>query len=454
MKKLIALCLAVLMLLSLAACGGSAPASSGDAPASSETAAASSEAAAPGSDKTPVTLQCSFVETEWLDAWEKQIKPEFEKEYPWITLEAVAVGGSELEYHTAHAASNDLPPVMQTDVGGLYFQLVDEGKLLDIRSYDAAENVPQASLDAYTYHDVCYGIPQGNAYSALYLNMAILEQAGWTEAPKDWDEFIQCCRDLQEKTDTGVITVAGNPVTTTPGWMPFEAILLNAYPDELGGGKFEELSKKGELNLTDYPKAIERFDELASYMMTGSSQNGDDDVIAIMTDGQCAMAIAGNWMAASIVGGIEEYNGGDPAKARMTPIPFNDPGKTVYIASTPESAIGLAKVDDPNVAEARDIFFNWMFEPEHFKYLQNACGTFPVLTNMTSDQLVFPEAVKVFKTEADSCSPFFMTFNEYTANVLAEGLSLFDDVFSGNMDAQTAFEKLTEQLKADPFGEG
>ena len=93
-----------------------------------------------------------------------------------------------------------------------------------------------------------------------------------------------------------------------------------------------------------------------------------------------------------------------------------------------------------------------MFEPEHFKYLQNACGTFPVLTNMTEDQLVFPDAVKAFKAEADTCDTFFMTFNEFTANVLQEGLSLFDDVFSGNMDAQTAFENLTEQIKADPFG--
>lgn len=429
MKKAIALLLVVLVSMSLFANG-------------------SQEAAPSANGKTPVTLQVSIVETDWLDAWEDGMKPAFEAEYTWIKLEAVALGEEKRDYHATHAASNDLPPVMQTDVGGLYYDLVEEGILLDLSGYEAAANIPQSYKDAYTYNGVLYGLTQGAAFDALFLNMAILKEAGWDKAPANWAEFIQCCDDVVKKTGKAALTVAGAKNTTM--WMPFETIVVNVLGDKLGAGVYETQIRSGKLDIVSEPEIAKRLGQLAPYMMTGSSQNSEDDVTAIMAEGTCAMAIAGNWTASNICSAIGTATGAE-ANALMIVPPFNDAGKKVWLSATPESAFGLSKVDDPNVAEARDLFYNWLFKPENFKWIQNARGTLPVLTNMTADQVKLPDAVKVFSTATQSANTFSMSFNNVTETVNKDVQRVLGDLFSGNKGAETTVAEIQKLYAADPW---
>lgn len=444
-KRLLAFLVTVLMVISLfSACTSTTEETSADAATSEETTVAASD------EKTPVTLQVSIVETDWLDAWEDQMKPAFEAEYPWITLEAVSLGEEKRDYHTTHAAAGDLPPVMQVDVGGIYNDLVDEGMLIDLSDTEAAANIPQSYKDAYTYNGVLFGLTQGAAFDALFINMDILADAGWTEAPANWDEFIQCCKDVVDKTGKAAVTVAGAKNTTM--WMPFESILLNTIGDQIGQGAYEEQIRNGTLDIAAYPEVAERLAQLAPYMMTGSSQNSEDDVTAIMTDGSCAMAIAGNWTANNICSGIATATGSEDA-AKMVLPPFNDAGKDLWLSATPESAFGMSEVDDPNVAEARDLFFNWLFQPENFKYIQNARGTIPVLTNMTAEQTVLPEAVALFSEETKTAITFAMSFNNVTATVNGDVQIVLSDLFTGNVTATEAVASIQALYSADPLTE-
>ncbi|NLJ40734.1 MAG: carbohydrate ABC transporter substrate-binding protein [Clostridiales bacterium] len=452
-KRLVFLLVAVIMVLSFAAgCSQQAPAPQETGPATQdEKPPEDSKPADDGDkagDKNPVSLQVSIVETDFIDAWEDQIKPSFEDEYPWITLEAVSLGEDKLDYHQTHAAAKDLPPVMQTDVAEFYHNLVDEGILLDLSVYDVANDIPQSYKEAYTHNGVLFGLTQGAAFDALYLNMQILEEAGWTEPPKNWDEFIACSKDIKEKTDKAVLTVAGDKNTTA--WMPFESILLNVIGDELGEGGYEELIRSGELVLTDYPLVAERLGQLAPYMMTGSASNSEDAVTAVMTDGTCAMAIAGNWTANNIIAGIAEATG-DESYAKMVLIPFNDPGKPLWLAATPESSFGVSKVDDPDLEEARDLFFNWIFQPENFKYIQNARGTIPVLTTMTSEHTVLPPAVAEFSEETKNATAFAMSFNNITSTVNNDVQTLLNDLYSGNKKADDTVKEIQALWQADPL---
>jgi len=399
-------------------------------------------------EKKPVTLQVSIVETDWLDAWEDGMKPAFEAEYPWITLEAVSLGEEKRIFHATRAAANDLPPVLQTDVGGIYYELIDAGRILDLSGYEAAASIPQSYKDAYTYNGVLFGLTQGAAFDALYLNMAILKEAGWEAAPANWDEFIQCCKDVMEKTGKAAVTVAGAKSTTI--WMPFETILLNVAGETLGAGVYEEQIRKGTLDVSAFPAVAERLDQLAPYMMTGSSQNTEDDVTAVMAEGTCAMAIAGNWTANNITNAIATATG-DIANALMIVPPFNDPGKKVWLAATPESAIGVSKVDDPGLAEARDIFFEWLYRPENFKWIQTARGTLPVLANMTADQVVLPDAVKVFSAATQDATTFSMSFNNVTETVNLDIQTALADLFSGNATGAQTVERIQALYSADPL---
>ena len=146
-KKLVSLLTVLLMAFSLFACAQQPAQATEPAPVETATepaADAPADTAAAPEDKTPVTLEVSIVETDFIDAWEDSIKPAFEAQYPWITLEAVALGEEKLTFHQTRVAANDLPPVMQTDVYEFYHELVDEGLLLDLSTYEAASKIPQS----------------------------------------------------------------------------------------------------------------------------------------------------------------------------------------------------------------------------------------------------------------------------------------------------------------------
>jgi ABC-type glycerol-3-phosphate transport system substrate-binding protein len=337
---------------------------------------------------------------------------------------------------------------MQTDVGGLYYDLVDEGILLDVSGYDAAANIPQSYKDAYTYKGVLYGLTQGAAFDALFLNMAILKKAGWDKAPSNWDEFIQCCDDVVKKTGKAALTVAGAKNTTM--WMPFETIIVNVLGDKLGAGVYETQIRSGKLDIVSEPEIAKRLGQLAPYLMTGSSQNSEDDVTAIMAEGSCAMAIAGNWTASNICSAIGTASGAESNALMIVP-PFNNAGKKVWLSATPESAFGLSKVEDKNVAEARDLFYNWLFKPENFKWIQNARGTLPVLTDMTAAQVKLPDAVKVFSTATQSANTFSMSFNNVTETVNNDVQRALGDLFSGNKGAQETVAEIQKLYSADPW---
>ena len=149
--------------------------------------------AALAEEHEPVTIEAWIVQTDFSDAWDEQIKPKFEEEYPWITVDAVGVGEANQDFITAKIAAEDTPDLWQVDNVQTYYDAVDNGLLLDLNTLEVSKDIPEAYREAFTYNGKLFGLTQGAAFSVLYLNMQILEEAGWTEAPTNWDEFIGCC---------------------------------------------------------------------------------------------------------------------------------------------------------------------------------------------------------------------------------------------------------------------
>ena len=444
MKKFFALLLTAAMVLSMVACGSNeaattetAAATTAAATTAAATTAAATEAAA-SEEKAPVTLQISIIESDFLDAYTENIKPKFEAEYPWITLEDVGTGENKTDFHSARAAADDLPPVMQTDNGDVYYALIHEGKIMDLSDTEAASHIPESYKTAYTYDGVLFGLTQGAAYDAMFFNMAILEEAGVTAVPTNWDEFIDCCAKV-DAAGYDVLCYAGAKNTTA--WMILETIVATEVIEAEGEGYYETALRSGSLDLTKYPAIVTKLEQIAPYIATGSSTMTEDDVTAAMTDGAAAIAIAGNWTSANITAGITELTG-DASKAVMTPPPFANAGGKTYIAASPESSFGKAVVADEAVAEARDIFFEWIFQPENFRYIQNARGTLPVLDNMDASLVVLPDAVASFSQATQSCVPFSMSFNNCSGDTNPNTTVAINELFTGAKTAAEAVETI------------
>ena len=456
MKKLIALLLALVMVLGMVACAAQEetaeepaeePASDATEEPSEEEPAEEAPAEEEPAEEEPaeeehenVSFEVYIAQVDWADAWD-EMEARFEEQYPWIDVQHVGLGEAVATFLPTRMNTNDLPAVIQNNNNDVMKTMVEEGLLVDLSDYEAAQYFPQSYKDAYTYDGKLVGLTQGAAFSCMFYNMDILNQAGWENPPTNWDELIQCCKDIEEKTGVAPLTTAAGKTTTS--WMLFELILANCCGEEIGQGNYEEAFKNGTFDFTAYPEVVERLDEIAPYFLEGSATAQEEDVTAYMTDGLAAMALAGNWNGGVICSGIAEATG-DESKAVATLPPFNDEGKETWISSSPEDAFCITVDPDRTEAEqeAVDIFFNWIFEPENFQLIQNARGTVPVATNMTEEYVVLPEAMTSVVAAMGEAPFVQMGFNLWTTEFSDAACSKIQGVLSGDNTAQDAVDTM------------
>ncbi len=448
MKKYLPIFLVLVLVAGLfAGCGGTettkAPAADGTTAAPAETTEKPEETEGPvGGDKEPVTLEAMMVGDDWVDLWPEYIA-KFHEEYPWITVIEVGTG-PEKGFLASRIAADDIPDIVSVDNSEVSFQALDAGLIQDLSDKDVTKNIPQAYLDAFTRDGKIFGLTQGAAFTCLYINMAALKEAGWDAPPKDFDEFIACCQDIKDKTDYEPLTVAGDKTTTC--WMVYEAIIANEVCPVWGSGVYEERFLDGDIDFAAESKATEKFNKVAPFFVPGSASNTEDDVTAMMADGTAAMAIAGNWTAKTMVDGIAEAAGSEDDAVTIL-VPFNDPGQQVWISISPETAWGLSAVEvDENRAEAREIYFNWIMQPENFKFTQNARGTVPVLTTLTEDQIILPQPILEVLPAMNDAPFVLMGFNLWTETFMDAACTAIRDVIGGNMDAAEAAQIMSDTL--------
>ena len=211
MKKTIALLLAVLMILSMVACAANTPAKT-EEPATTQTEtttpdtteteepAATEEPAT--EEHEPATLEVFLAQVDWADAWD-ELEARFEEQHPWISIEHVGLG-ADADFLQQRLAANDLPDAIQLNNGVMMNAMVEQNLLTDLTNWECAKVMPKAYADAYTFDGKLVGMCQGAAFSTMFYNMDILNEAGWDTVPTCWDELIQCCKDIKEKT--GVYT--------------------------------------------------------------------------------------------------------------------------------------------------------------------------------------------------------------------------------------------------------
>ena len=460
MKKVLAMLLAVVLVLSLVACGQTATTEE-TAAAEPETkveetkAEEKTEEAAPAEEAAseehePVTIDAYIVATEWGDAFDTMVEL-FNEEYPWITVEGISRGGgNSVEYLTAALASGNLPDLFPVDNNEFTRNMVDDGLVEDFSQFECADAIPQAYKDAMSYGGIMMAETYGAAFSCMYYNMAILNEAGWDKAPENWQELIQCCKDISEKTDVKQpFTVAAGKTTTS--WMLFELLIANACGEELGSGVYEQAFKDGTFEFNAYPEIVEKFNELQPYFLTGTSSANEDDVTTIMTDGQAAIALAGNWNGNAILDGIIEYAGGDETAAVAALPCFNDEGETCWISASAETGMGVTA--DPNRTEAEEeaiaLFVNFFWN--HYAIIQNVAGNIPVIA--MDDALVKDQMADAVSKMGSA--PFVtMGFNLWTSEFKEAANRDIQDAIAGQLDMQTAVDNMTELVKTSYVNAG
>ena len=221
LRKVLALCLATAMTLSLVACGGSAETTEApaeevteevkeEAPAEEVKEEAPAEEAAPagvptytqitlGEDYTDLTAEIKWIHHKTdreEDGTIAAMIAEFNKVYPNITVTTEGV----TDY-----AEDALLRLSTGDWGDIMFiPAVDKAELANyFQPFDTLENMSTAInfADAWEFGGTSYGVPyMANAQGVLY-NKAVFEAAGITELPKTPEEFIAALQAIKDNTD-------------------------------------------------------------------------------------------------------------------------------------------------------------------------------------------------------------------------------------------------------------
>lgn len=221
MKKLLAIVLAMAMVLSLAACGGSsAPAT--EAPKADAPAAEAPAAEAPAAEEhEPVTIEflCwGAAETTTADAFNAMVEG-FMAKYPWITVEV-----TECNYDAVNttlltrAASQSAPDVAQVSnqwVAALY-EMDALTALDDIMAAESIADYYEGAKSGTTIGGKVYSAPWIMQPMTMYCNMDLIKAAGYDAVPATWDEYVEQCYAIAKLgTNADGNTVYGRSLAST-----------------------------------------------------------------------------------------------------------------------------------------------------------------------------------------------------------------------------------------------
>jgi len=177
------------------------------------------DAKAAAEDKTPITIQYWHSHAENQMPGVNYMIAEFNKQYPYITVEPVFQGGyGDLHKKLqAAVAANDVPAVTNVEVSALP-NFADGGVFADLTPYIKRDGVDlndfsKGMLQAYSFKDKQYGFPLIVSTSVMVYNKTMFDELG-VKPPQKWDEI----EEFNKK-----VTLKENGKTTryafsVPGW--------------------------------------------------------------------------------------------------------------------------------------------------------------------------------------------------------------------------------------------
>lgn len=309
MKKTISLIMAILMVLSLAACGANSETTPTEAVSQTQGAAATTEAANANPYEGQTLKVSAFSNAVTVTCWENVCKA-FEDAYG-VTVELVTdpkiadvvrpqiIAGNSPDVYIYSSPSNTLYQSMTKEK-----QLVDLTDIYDGPGYDDETILKDQILDGLLTSSSCDLYNDGHIYSApfafksqgLVYNKALLEKYGW-ELPCTWDEFLA----LGEKAKA-----EGIALLTYQGIYPtyLDSLLMPALASAIGTEKLGELSRHGEGIITSEPamEVLKNFAAIAEngYLLEGTVAMDHTQAQSEFMQGKALFITGGDFLPAEM----------------------------------------------------------------------------------------------------------------------------------------------------------
>ena len=260
MKKIIAMLLALVMVLGLAACGGSSAPAATEAPKADAPAATAAPAAS--AEKVEINMIAAQYGTLTADWWANFVS-EFNAAHEDINLVVDVVSWNDIyTVVNTRIANGEAPDLLNIDVFADYQA---DGLLLPAEDWVSPETYAKfypAFLDQSVVDGTVWAVPDLASARALYYNVDILNEVG-VEVPTTWDELTDVCQKIYDYYG-GEVYPWGVDMTTDEGQACFAYYIWN------NGGDFTDADGNWTLNSPENVEAIEYIIGLVKAGLTNS----------------------------------------------------------------------------------------------------------------------------------------------------------------------------------------
>jgi raffinose/stachyose/melibiose transport system substrate-binding protein len=302
-SMLIVLSLLVASSMVLAACGTTAtPTEAPAAPAATEAPAAPAATEAPAATVAPVTVTWWHISTadEHKALWQK-MADEYMAAHPNVNIEITVLENEAFKTKlTTVMQSGEPPDIFQSWGGGVMNEYAKAGLLKDITAdldTDGGawrDTFASGALGVYSYLDKNYGVPWDMGMIGFWYNKELFAQAGITNPPTTWTEFLD---DVKALKAAGITPIALGEGDKWPG-MHMWAYLVT----RLGGkANFEgALLRTGSFTDSPFIEAGKKLQELIALepFQDGFLGATYGDEATAVGNGKAAMELMGQWAPA------------------------------------------------------------------------------------------------------------------------------------------------------------
>jgi len=419
---------AALAALGLAACSSSTPEPSG--PAS-------------GPAGEPVTIEWWHIQTQepTRGVWQ-ELADEFEATHENVTIEITVQNDPEFKTGIdARAQAGDMPDLFQTWGGGVLAQQVDAGLVQDLSDSTSSwiGNIAPGAVAGLQIDGAQYGIPYDSGLVGVWYNKALFADAGITDTPTTWDEFMADVNALRAAGITPMAVGAGDKWPAMFYWA--EGALAT-------GGKDPFISAAADGNFTTdaFISSGERINELVAanafqegFLGTAYAEAGGAS--SLVANGQAAMELMGSW-APGTQASVAENGTGLGDDLGWFPYPMDtSSGESVGFGGINGFAVG--KDAPPETVE----FLEFLLTPESQSKI-GAAGLLLPVANGAEDSIENPlqRQIRDALVELDYLQVFLDQ-----AYPPAVGAAINDNVqaiFAGTLTPEQAAQAVTDVAQA------
>jgi raffinose/stachyose/melibiose transport system substrate-binding protein len=298
------------------------------APAPQAGAGGDAASAAPGEGEQ-VTIRWWHIwpEEEAVGANWKRLAEQYMEEHPNINIEITITPNDPYKEKLAtNMQAGDPPDLFQTWGGGVLWQFADAGlvqDLTDALAEDAwGDSFLPGPMVVYQHNGKTWGVPWTFGMVGIWYNTALFEQAGITETPKTWDEFLGVVQQLKE---AGITPIALGERDKWPGHFWWSYLALRNAGEE---GFNAAYTREGSFADPAFVAAGGQLQQLIDLepFQEGFMEQGYGDQQVVMANEQAAMELMGQWAFGANTGVAEDNLENYVAHTSWFPFPMVDGG--------------------------------------------------------------------------------------------------------------------------------